>query len=735
MHLQPRLPVLPDGAIRVGAELAMTRSDGVLTFWNASGPVFQCDEDDIAGIRRALVMFTEMGLAKATTLADVLGVHRNTAHRWQKRFKEEGPAGLDPVKRGPRGGHKLRDGRLAEAQGHLDEGRSNREVAKQVGVSEGAIRNALKKGRLVRREAVSDDEGQEDELTSPAERSREDAVREAGVAVKRDLDRFLASRGELVEAMPEFTAAEAVRKAGVLVALPAVLRQGLVEVGEDVYGALENGYFGLKTMLLTFVFMALLRIKTIEDLPSHAPGEFGLVLGLDRAPEMKTARRKLAEMGERRLGSEFRAKLAERWAKAEPEELGYLYVDGHVRPYNGRKHKLPKTHVQRRRLCMPATTDHWVNGAGGDPLFYVTAPANDGMLSMLDQEILPEVRRLIGPGRRVTFVFDREGWSPDRFMKWHEDGFDVLTYRKGKYEPWPDECFFEFKIKVGRKEIIYRLGQRSIQLRKSFWMREVRRLCDSGHQTSVMTTRQDVRIEDVALRMFARWRQENFFRYMRLEFDLDHVPTTAVEPANPNRTVPNPKKKERKNDLAKIRAELTKAERDYGKAALDNPEVKQKTMRGFKVAHAEIGQRIRQLRYRCASLEADIATLPDRVPLRELMEEQKIIRLEQERKSIVDAIKLVAYRSETELADLVAPLLPYREDEARSFLRDVFSLPADLIPDTSDNTLRVRLHSMSTPRENRALHALCTILNERAVCYPATNLQMVFESPPLPSKS
>ena len=732
MHLQPRLPVLPDDAKSVGTEIAVTHSDGVLTFWNASGPIYQCDEDDTAGLRRATVMFTGLGLAQQKALSEVLGVHRNTALRWQKKFEEEGPAGLEPVKRGPRGGHKLQGERLAEAQRHLDDGRSNREVAKRVGVSEGAIRNAMKNGRLVRREIESVERPGEEGLTSPAARSREDALGEAGVAVKRQMDRLLASQGEIAEARPEFTAAEAVGKAGVLVALPAVLRQGLVEVGEEVYGSLKNGYFGLKSMLLTFVFMALLRIKTIEDLSSHAPGEFGLILGLDRAPEMKTARRKLAEMGERRLGSELRARLAERWAEAEPEELGFLYVDGHVRPYNGRKHKLPKTHVQRRRLCMPATTDHWVNGASSDPLFYFTAPANDGLLSMLEQEVLPEVRRLVGPDRRVTLVFDREGWSPDSFKRWHEEGFDVLTYRKGKYEAWPEECFFEVKVRVGRKDITYRLGQRSVPIRKGFWMREVRRLCDDGHQTSVMTTRQDLEIEDVALRMFARWSQENFFRYMRREFDLDHVPTTAVEPANPNRRVPNPERKAKKKELTKVQAELAKEEREYGEAALGNPEARRRTMRGFKIAHAETGKRIRELRERCASLKVEIAELPERVPLREIMERHEIVRLEQERKSILDAVKMVAYRAETELATLVAPLLPYREDEARGFLRDVFSLSADLLPDPSEHTLRVRLHTMSTPRENRALHALCEILTERAACYPGTDLQMVFEPPPLP---
>ena len=58
---------------------------------------------------------------------------------------------------------------------------------------------------------------------------------------------------------------------------------------------------------------------------------------------------------------------------SRPRSVGL--VDGHVRPYHGRKHRLPKNFVPRRRLCMPATTG--VNDARAQPLFFVTAEAND----------------------------------------------------------------------------------------------------------------------------------------------------------------------------------------------------------------------------------------------------------------------------------------------------------------------------------------------------------------------
>ena len=443
---------------------------------------------------------------------------------------------------------------------------------------------------------------------------------------------------------------------------------------------------------------------------------------------MKTARRKLAELSGRCRALDFSRAFAERWAEEAPDALGYLYIDGHVRPYHGRKHKLPKTHVQQRRLCMPATTDYWVNDANAEPLMFVTAPANEGLLAMIEQDLLPEIRRLAGDGRRVTLIFDREGWSPKSFRKWKKAGFDVITYRKGKYRAWQRRCFKEMTVEVCGRKVKYLLGERMVRMAKGFRMREVRRLCDDGHQTSVVTTRRDLSTETVALRMFSRWQQENYFRYMRQEFALDHLPTTAVEPADPERSVPNPAVKEKKRELGRVKAQLRKAEQTYGQKAHDNPEQKCSTVRGFKISHAELGRKIKKLRSDRDRLDAGIKALPKRVPVREVMNGMPIVRLERERKIITDTFKMVAYRAETQLANLVGPLLPYRNDEARKFMRQVFELPADILPDYDQGKLVVRLHAMTTHRDNRALATLCGVLNDLEVCYPGTELRLVLDT-------
>jgi prepilin-type processing-associated H-X9-DG protein len=552
-----------------------------------------------------------------------------------------------------------------------------------------------------------------------------DLSSEIGVAVKRIPERVLAAVGKLDEAPPRFEAAESVARGGVLVALPVLVAQGYFDVFYRVYRRLKNGFYGLNSVVATLAVMALLRLRTIEQLPFFSPGEFGLLLGLDRAPEVKTVRRKLGELGRRGKGLELVEAFAREWLADQGEEVaGFLFVDGHVRPYHGRKHKLPKTHVPRRRLCMPATTDFWVNDAYSDPLFFVTAPANEGLLSMLDDEVLPEVRELLGPERRLTLVLDREAWSPKTFRRWSERGIDVLTYRKGSYRPWPEERFQEVEV-PGQAKVL-RLAEAPLSLSNGLRVREVRCLGKKAHQVSIVTTRWDLSLSEVAARMFARWRQENFFRYMRHEFALDHLPTNAVERADPERRVPNPARKAKAKEYGALRTDLRRLREELGHAAFHG------NGQDHSPDPGDLKEKITDLERRIATTKYELAALPEKIPLKQLMPVHEIVQLERERKRISDAIKMAAYRAETELAALAGPSLgTHHQDEARSFLRQVFHLPADLMPD--EDRLLVRLHAMANPRANRVLNELCHILNGYEARFPGTSLRVVLEPPALQS--
>jgi transposase len=272
----------------------------------------------------------------------------------------------------------------------------------------------------------------------------------------RSGDRLLASQGLLADAVPLFGSAEELPRAGVLLALPALAEHGGPTVVQQVYGWLGRpAFYGLRTVVLAVVLLALVRIKRPENLKEHAPRHLGRLLGLDRAPEVKTLRRQLSTLAARKLSCTLLDRLAKARIAQQEERVAFLYLDGHVREYSGQE-PLAKAKKPQRQVATPATTDTWAHDAQGEPLLVITSEMNAGLTSVLEP-ILDEVRALLPEGRRLTVIFDRGGWSPKLFQRLIARGVDVITYRKGKKRALPVERFAEVTVKVDGREKTYRL--------------------------------------------------------------------------------------------------------------------------------------------------------------------------------------------------------------------------------------------------------------------------------------
>jgi hypothetical protein len=358
-------------------------------------------------------------------------------------------------------------------------------------------------------------------------------------ASDRTLDRQLAYLGLLDDAAPLFREGSSVPGVGVLLALPCLVESGLFRISRKLYGDIGPAFYGLRTTLLTLLLMALLRIKRPEHLKEKDPAAFGRLLGLDRAPEVKTLRRRLTRLAAQHCAEQLGAELARLRVDRRGHLMGFLYVDGHVRAYHGQRTISSNAYVARRHLAMPASTDYWINDSCGDPLLVITGEV-DAALTKAMPRLLREVREVVGE-RKVTIVFDRGGWSPKLFAAMIKDGFDVLTYRKGRCRRIDERRFVRRRAKLDGRSVDYLLHDEPVRfLKGKLRLRQVTRLCDGGHRTNVITSRWDLREVEVAYRMFERWRQENYFKYMREEFLLDALIDYQIEPEDPTRTIPNP---------------------------------------------------------------------------------------------------------------------------------------------------------------------------------------------------
>jgi hypothetical protein len=540
----------------------------------------------------------------------------------------------------------------------------------------------------------------------------------------RVIDRAFARLGLLQDAAPLFRDGENIPGAGVLVAIPAIVESGILATARKVYGSLGASFYGLRTTLLTFVLMALLRIKGPEGLKEHSPIDLGRLLGLDRACEVKTLRRKLDVLAARNKSEILGGEVAKIRVKKRESVLGFLYVDGHVRVYNGER-KVSKGYVTQRRLAMPATTDYWVNDQEGEPVFVITAPANEGLVKML-WPVVEEIKSVIGKDRRVSIVFDRGGWSPKLFVRLVNEGFDIVTYRKGKVEPIAQKRFSLMEEEIEGKRVEYWLHEQRVTfLEGALRLRQITRLNPTGHQTHIVTSRQDLSPVTIAYRMFERWRQENFFKYMSAEYALDALVDYGVEEEDLQRLVPNPKRKEIMKRRKKLQAQSQELLQEYGLEALVNEESQRPTMRGLKIANSDVSRKIEGLQMQQIDLKALYEKTSQRVPLKEALGGVVVYKLKREKKHFTDLLKMVAYQAETDLLELIREEYARADDEGRTLIQSILKDGGDL--KLSEKELRIILNPLSSPHRTKVIRTLCENLNATQTIFPGSTLRLVYD--------
>ncbi len=497
-----------------------------------------------------------------------------------------------------------------------------------------------------------------------------------GVGAQDVLGRVAASIGDLESVAPEFQAVVDVPKGGVLFALPALLAMGLLKYTEQFF-KLPKGYYGLDSLLLLLAFMALTRLKSIESLRYSAPGEWGKLLGLDRIPEARTLRNKVHLLTQDDQAKGWSAELCRYWMELATEQAGVLYIDGHVRVYNGQQTQLPKHHVARQKLCLRATTDYWVNAMDGQPFMVINKVVDPGLIKVIENDIVPELEERVPRQtertsaatlpypHKFTLVFDREGYSPEFMARMKTKQVAVLTYHKHPGENWPESEFNEQTLILPMGETTQvKLAERGVCLSNGLWVREIRKLSERGHQTAVLATDYQANLTVIGARMFARWSQENYFKYMREHYGLDKLADYSTEEITEPMQVVNPAYR----DLdGKVRSQVGKLSRmmaQFGamhfEGTLDDEELVV-----FMRKKATLQEEIEQQKKAVEALKSARKETPHHIDIKDLPEDQKFKQLGTQSKHLIDTIKMMAYRAETAMANSLRSSMSH-PDEVRT---------------------------------------------------------------------
>ncbi len=342
------------------------------------------------------------------------------------------------------------------------------------------------------------------------------------------------------------------------------------------------------------------------------------------------------------------------------------------------------------------------------------APGEWGNLLGLDR--VPEVRTLRAKIQLLAHGGEAEQWGAALCERWMADVPEqagvlyidghVRVYR-GSQTPLPRHY-------VARQRLCLRATV-------DYWVNAM----DGQHQTAILCTDYRSPAAPLAAAMFARWSQENFFKYARGHYGLDRLTDYRVEPVSDPLQVVNPDYRHLDGQVRSLAGKLTRRLANFAAVALEEP-IEPEHVEPFVRRKAALHEEIEALQGELATLKAKRKATPHHIAIGELPEEARFLQLATQSKQLVDTIKMIAYRAETAMANSLREHLK-RPDEARRLLCSLYTTEADLLPDPAAGTLTVRLHHAANAVTDRAIEKLCEELNATETVFPRTNLRLVLK--------
>ncbi|HEY8691662.1 MAG TPA: transposase [Chloroflexota bacterium] len=706
-------------------------------------------EGDGPAQRLAIARLVNGKLAGINEVAYIFRIHRNTVARIGRQVEAKGASGALPGQRGPRDRHKVTRKVLEVLRTAVAAGWSGRvaqgEVRRRTGVqlSRGYTQRLMQEIRAQRPQPLA--------LPLPAlESESAPTATEQETASQSSHEHEAALAGGLVEddAMPEpgrdLAPGEVVHSQylGLTLFYAALEVTGLLPLAQQVYQLPGLVRFGVRQVFWELFCLALLQEPTIERVKHLLRTDLGAVLGRERAACVKTLRRKLAVLSEQGQAAALGLLLAKHWLEVGLLNASYLYVDGHMKLYHG-KRAVQHIWNSQRRMPLPGIEQYFVNDLRGRPLLVVSQDVSGNLAKSLPT-VIAAVRKVLGDERRLTVIFDRGGYDSKLFTWLVEQHIDFITYQRGEVA-LDEQQFHRHEVRWEGKPVRFWIAEDCVAVGDSGpWRRIVLRTAD-GHQTPILTSLTEDAVEGarVTALMLARWRQENFFKYARSHLGLDVLTSYAADPV-PDRQVPNPEIKATKKELQRLQATARKVRAALGQtmvleAARDarqtsptdetaTPTPATSRRRNTRTAHTR-----ETLLANLQAIDADIAKvkerltgLPQQVAFSSLAKPGRdnttVPRLEP--KLIGDTVKIAAYNAQSWLADRLAP--HYRHANDRHDLLRAFAHLSGTMTRQLDGTLHISLDSPDLPIQCRALEGLCQELNTLQPHFPGTDIKVTY---------
>jgi len=712
--------------------------------------LFEWAEDDRATRRLVVAQVVNAKLATRVEVARVFGLHVNTVSRIAQQVAAEGVTASVRHKRGPRGPFKVTPAVVAELRRAVDDRQTERAAQRRleqrlkIKLSQPQVHRVMY--RLKQERAV------QTALELLPVAAAEDAGIPVAVAAEPGSGGLEAQEEVNQPDQPSVWPAALTlapgqsissRYLGLTLFYPALQVVGLLALATQAYQLAGMVRFGVQQVFTELFCLALLQEPSVERVKHVLRSDLGAVMGSSKAACVKTLRRKLDELSQQRQAVRLGTLLAGHWLKDGLLNASYLYVDAHVKVYNGAR-LVPEVWNSHRRMPLPGIVQYFVNDLRGRPLLVVTEDVRGNLAKSLPS-VISEVRKVVDD-QRFTVIFDRGGYDGQLFKWLVEQGLDFITYQRGEVH-LDDDLFARHEVRWDGQRVRFSIAEDAVTVGDSGpWRRIVIRT--PGHQRPILTSLDPkvIAAARVGALMLTRWRQENFFKYARAHLGLDVLTTYAAESAE-DRAVPNPAVKAATAELKRLRTIAQKLRAALGRtvvldtdeptgigdqpaqtaqppATADRPRRKaRRTPRVTPTTRAALISQLQTLEAQIEETRSQLRNLPTQVALSSLGPLPQEPRLE--RKLITDVVKIAAYNAQSWLADRLARHYANTND-LHDLLRSFAHLSGTLIRQ-SDGGLRICLQPPDLPLHRRALTGLCTDLNLGRPVFPGTDFPVHYE--------
>ena len=496
----------------------------------------------------------------------------------------------------------------------------------------------------------------------------------------------------------------------------------LSEIGfGDIISPLHNvpsATYGVGDILESCFFSIALGIPSIESLKLVNASEFGILLGINRAPDKETIRERLADIAEQNKSGEIIDGFAKVLLERDFIDRGVFFIDGHFLPYYG-LNVIAKGYHTVRRLAMRGNELYAITDRQGRVLFFITESNEIDFRPIIHRC----AQKLIGYGiPRPILVFDRGGYGVHFFSELDATA-DFITWAKylgDKALSRFDDSFFTVCLMHNGKK--YRAGatSRIVSESEQTAKREGRskaasmqlRLVvleniETKKRVGIYTNNEAKPVHSIAQYMLSRWGDsENVFKKMMARFNLNYHPGYDIKELENQPLVENPDIPIVKKAIRALKKEVEELERDI--LVIEAKQHRRSDKRRI-VKRSNLEKELAGKKEDIFGFEQKLSQLPEKLSIIEVLKGKAISRCDLEKKRLYDVVQFMAYNSRERLAEIFRTCY----DDPR----DVFQV-LDMITDRagyiklSGRTLIVVLDWIESKKHREAAKKFCHLLNQ-----------------------